>query len=311
MHNAPGVYVPTKPEGNGLTLPTLLSLLAHGLVIGILIYTNHKTEIETAGSIETVMVSPEQLAEMQGQILANRAAAAEAASSFASAPSTEVFDSSTGNSSPVSAQPSSQKVPVFMKSERSISENHDADMEEFNRQMEQDANDRIQAPRDEKNKNHLAEQEELTILKKIENNPKIVKSNEGKIKLATTNTINNDPLNLATDGTLNNSSAIDGSKTTNDSGSKESKQQYITKISNEIKSKYVYPSNESGQTIRLVIKVDRFGNVDKVTAKNGSVASNKAAETAVDSASPLSIDLSNPTDYEDLEITLVIPNAVR
>ena len=31
MRNAPTVYVPTEPEGNGLTLPTLLSLLAHGL----------------------------------------------------------------------------------------------------------------------------------------------------------------------------------------------------------------------------------------------------------------------------------------
>ena len=64
MNNAPAVYVPTQPEGNGLTLPTLLSLLAHGLVIGILIYTYQNTEVETVGSLETVMVSPEQLAEM-------------------------------------------------------------------------------------------------------------------------------------------------------------------------------------------------------------------------------------------------------
>ena len=61
MHKAPTVYVPTEPEGNGLTLPTLLSLLAHGLVIGILIYTYQNMDIETAGSIETTMVSPEQL----------------------------------------------------------------------------------------------------------------------------------------------------------------------------------------------------------------------------------------------------------
>ncbi len=69
MRNAPTVYVPTQPEGNGLTLPTLLSVLAHALVIGILIYTYQHTDVETPGSIETVMVSPEQLAEMQGQIL--------------------------------------------------------------------------------------------------------------------------------------------------------------------------------------------------------------------------------------------------
>ena len=78
MRNAPTVYVPTKPEGNGLTLPTFLSILAHGLVIGILIYSYQNMEVETAGTIETVMISPEQLAEMQGQIIANRAAAASA-----------------------------------------------------------------------------------------------------------------------------------------------------------------------------------------------------------------------------------------
>ena len=121
MHNAPVVYVPTEPEGNGLTLPTLLSLLAHGLVLGILIYAYQHTDVETAGSIETVMVSPEQLAEMQGQILANRAAAAEAmqtdssTNGISSTLPPQTFDS--GSTSQSTDQPNAQRAPVFTRSD--------------------------------------------------------------------------------------------------------------------------------------------------------------------------------------------------
>ena len=118
MHNAPIVYVPTQPESNGLTLPTLLSLLAHALVIGVLIYNYQHAEVETAGSIETVMVSPEQLAEMQGQILANRAAAASAMQAENGATTmtqTETFDGGASTQNP--NQTSSQRVPVFTRSD--------------------------------------------------------------------------------------------------------------------------------------------------------------------------------------------------
>ena len=124
MRNAPTVYVPTEPEGNGLTLPTLLSLWAHGLVIGILAYTYQNMEVETAGSIETVMISPEQLAEMQGEILANRAAAASAmpADSGASGSATNMpetsFDDSVSYDNP--NEPISQRVPVFTRSDEAV-----------------------------------------------------------------------------------------------------------------------------------------------------------------------------------------------
>lgn len=124
MRNAPTVYIPTEPEGNGLTLPTLLSLLAHGLVIGILAYTYQNMEVETAGSIETVMISPEQLAEMQGEILANRAAAASAmpADSGASGSATNMPETSFDDSVSYDnlSEPISQRVPVFTRSDEAM-----------------------------------------------------------------------------------------------------------------------------------------------------------------------------------------------
>ncbi|BBI68143.1 hypothetical protein PKHYL_23340 [Psychrobacter sp. KH172YL61] len=126
MHNAPAVYVPTEPEGNGLTLPTLLSLLAHGLIIGILIYNYQTTEVETAGSIETVMVTPEQLAEMQGQILANRAAASamqmDSSTSDSASSAQQETSSSSSSSAQNPSQPNSQRVPVFTRSDEPASQ---------------------------------------------------------------------------------------------------------------------------------------------------------------------------------------------
>ena len=98
MNNAPTIYVPTQPEGNGLTLPTLLSLLAHGIVIGILIYTYQQPKLETVGSIETTMVSPGELAEMQGQILANRAAAQAQSNNSNSSSTLEQMETSSNSS---------------------------------------------------------------------------------------------------------------------------------------------------------------------------------------------------------------------
>jgi hypothetical protein len=129
MNNAPAVYVPTPPEGDGLT-PTLLSLLAHGLIMGLLIYNYQNTDIETAGSIETVMVSPEQLAEMQGQILANRAAAADGSqtdSSPSGAISNEPLNpNDTSIATPNSTPSTSQRVPVFLQSDSDNDANTDA-----------------------------------------------------------------------------------------------------------------------------------------------------------------------------------------
>ncbi|MBF0658913.1 cell envelope integrity protein TolA [Psychrobacter sp. NG25] len=143
MHNAPAVYVPTQPEGNGLTLPTLLSLLAHGLVIGLLVYNYQHTEVDMTGSLETVMVSPEQLADMQGQILANRAAAQAASANSSAAAFTQADASDSNDASQNSTQSSSQQVPNFSRPDDTtgrpllMSEEHHQRLLEQNREYEQ------------------------------------------------------------------------------------------------------------------------------------------------------------------------------
>ena len=188
MHNAPLVYVPTQPESNGLTLPTLLSLLAHGLVIGVLIYTYQHTEAETPGSIETVMVSPEQLAEMQGQILANRAAAASAMQAESSATSmaqTETFDGGASTQNP--NQTSSQRVPVFTRSDdasqpmlmsedqrqRILEQNQEYErrMAEWAAQLDESVTEEHDQVEQNKREQLIEEQETLGDLRNKRNNP--------------------------------------------------------------------------------------------------------------------------------------------
>ena len=129
MNNAPLVYIPTPPDSDGLTLPTLLSLLAR-IVIGLLIYTYQQPSLETSGAIETTMVSPEQLAEMQAQILSNRAAAQAASQANSTLPA-ETSESTASTASTASTPPtapsesatsSSQRVPVFMRSDDAADE---------------------------------------------------------------------------------------------------------------------------------------------------------------------------------------------
>ncbi|MDN6276541.1 MAG: energy transducer TonB, partial [Psychrobacter sp.] len=122
MHNAPIVYVPTQPKGNGIALPTLLSLLVHGLVVGALVYSFHATTVETASSIETVMISPEQLADMQGQILANRTAAAQSTQTSNTTVETSASVPSQTSSDSTDSQPNTQSVPVFTRSDDSPSQ---------------------------------------------------------------------------------------------------------------------------------------------------------------------------------------------
>ena len=188
MHKAPVVYVPTQPEGNGLTLPTLLSVLTHGLVIGILIYTYQNTEADTVQSIETVMVSPEQLAEMQGQILANRAAAASAMQAESSA-SSESFNGSV-------SQSNSQRVPVFTRSndpasqpmlmseeqhQRLFEQNQDYErrMAEWAAQLDESVTEEHGQVEQEKKEQLIEEQKQLGDFRNKQNNPpKITRPND-------------------------------------------------------------------------------------------------------------------------------------
>ncbi len=321
MHKAPTVYVPTEPEGNGLTLPTLLSLLAHGLVIGILIYTYQNMDVETAGSIETTMVSPKQLAEMQGQILANRAAAASAmqaeSGSSSSATPTEAFDS---NLPPNPNQSNTQSVPVFTRSNESSSapilmseeqqqrlleqnQDYERSMAEWASRLDESVLEEHDQIEKEKRQQLIEEQKTLGDFRNKQNNPPKIKrptATDRNIEINTGSSGNSGQnLSLSSDG----QSSLSGDSTTSSpskgssrSASSGARGASNSEIINLIKRNYSPPTAAKGSTQRttLTITVNASGNVINVTASGPDEAVNEAAKQAVLSTSNLPIDADNP-----------------
>ena len=301
MHNAPVVYVPTQPEGNGLTLPTLLSVLAHGLVIGILVYTYQHTKTDTVESIETVMVSPEQLAEMQGQILANRAAAAsamQAANSTSSASSTSSSESFSDSAS----------QPMLMSEEqnqRLLEQNqeYERNMAEFAAQLDESVTEEHSQVEQNKNEKLIEEQNQLKDLRNKQNNPPHIPRPTATDKNLKINTGNSGSAGQRYD------LEADGNSTTSNGGSgstSRSTGEFKSAILSKIQSKLDTPIETQGLTTSLSLKLDTRGNVKSAKASGPNAVVNQAVEQAARAASPLPIDLDNPESFANLTINVTI-----
>ncbi|MGP4951564.1 cell envelope integrity protein TolA [Psychrobacter sp. T6-1] len=326
MNNAPAVFVPTEPESNGLTWPTLLSLLAHGIVLGLLIYNYQTPVIETAGSIETTMVSPEQLAEMQGQILANRAAASaqqasgtpSSSSNSESASETPNVYSSDSSSSSQSTQPSSQKVPVFLQSDDGTDtpilmseqqqERYTQQSEEYQRQLAQWSAEQ-QAITDERLKRieQKKQQDDQAVENRLKafhdkqlNPPKIEKptAKQRNIEITSGSSGSAGKSFSLSDGesTISGDSATTSSKPGSSSSASGNRGASNSEIINLIKRNYQPPVAARGSTQRttLTITVRSNGDVANVTASGPDSAVNEAARQAVLNTGNLPIDADDP-----------------
>lgn len=287
MNNAPAVFVPTQPEGDGLKLPTLLSLLAHGVILGLLIYNFQSPVLESAGSIETVMVSPEQLADMQGQILANRAAT-EAAQLSSGAISDEPFNPNDMTvAGPNSSESTSQQVPLTMRSDQARREDYEASMEAFRAETNQEALGRIQAPLDEAHERYLEEQEQLSSFKHTQNNPP-------KIERPTSSSRNVEITagSSGSEGEGKNYSLSDGQSTTSNDSSASSSPKGSSGSSGSsatdndiramIRRNFFSPEGQEGKsaTTMLTITVNSSGQIIKVDASGNNPLFDAAVEKA-------------------------------
>lgn len=324
MNNAPVVYVPTQPEGDGLTLPTLLSLLAHGIVIGLLIYNYQHLEVETAGSIETTMVSPEQLAEMQGQILANRAAASDGTqtdSTASGAISSEPLNPSNASTvAPSNSEPTSQKVPVFLQSENSADANNDApmlmseeqqqrlteqsqdyerDMAEWSAQQEDSAIERLDRVEQDKQRARVDKHETLKEFRDKQNNPPKIKrpnTSQRNIEITSGNGGKNYSLSDGQSTLSGDKETTSTSKGSSRSASSGSSGASNSEIINLIKRNHTPADAAKGTTQRttLTITVNANGDVVNVSASGADSAVNEAAKQAVMKTRNLPIDTDDP-----------------
>ena len=326
MHNAPVVYVPTEPEGNGLTLPMLLSLLAHGLVLGILIYAYQHTDVETAGSIETVMVSPEQLAEMQGQILANRAAAAEAMQTDSSTngisstlPPQTFYSGATSQSTD---QPNAQRAPVFTRSDdpasapilmnetqhqRLLEQNQEYErrMAEWAAKLDEAVLEEHEAVEQDKKKQLIEEQRRLDEFHQKQNNPpKITRPTptDRNLKIDTSGSGSAGKTFDLSEG----QSTADSKPASTRSSASASADDFKNSIAAKIQRNLKAPLETQGITAKVALRLDNQGNVLSAKATGANSAVNDAAEKAAFAASPLPIDLTNPASFAALTINVMV-----
>lgn len=326
MHNAPVVYVSTEPEGNGLTLPTLLSLLAHGLVLGILIYAYQHTDVETAGSIETVMVSPEQLAEMQGQILANRAAAAEAmqtdssTNGISSTLPPQTFDS--GSTSQSTDQPNAQRAPVFTRSDdpasapilmsetqhqRLLEQNQEYErrMAEWAAKLDEAVLEEHEAVEQDKKRQLIEEQRRLDEFHQKQNNPPKITRPTPTDRNLKIDTGGSDSAGKTFDLSEGQSTA-DGKPASTRSSASASADDFKNSIAAEIQRNLKAPLETQGITAKVALRLDNQGNVLSAKATGANSAVNDAAVEAAFAASPLPIDLTNPASFAALTINVMV-----
>ena len=337
MNNAPAVYVPTQPEGNGITMPMLLSLLAHVIVLGVLIYTYQMPTLEIAGSIETTMVTPGELAQIQGQILANRAAAAEQAASASSSATAQmqVNESDSDAADQNSAEQSSQQVPVFTRSDEpdtttsrpmlmseiqqqrllEQTQEYERNMAELAAKLDENAMEKLDQVERDRRQKEIEEQIRLKNFRAAQNKQPRVTSDSNGLGITSgrggkrnNDTTSTSPIDLATDGEPNgfgsasNPSARNGGK----SGSTRSTGDFKSGILDAIKSALNTPINTQGLTTSLSLKLDARGNVKFAKARGSNAIVNKAVEDAAHAASPLPIDFANPASFASLTIIVTI-----
>lgn len=322
MNNAPIVYVPIEPESNGLKLPLLLSVLAHGVVIGILLYTYQLPTLDTEGRIETVMVSPEQLAQMQGQILANRAAAS-AAQANGGETTYEATNSDTpqvgATNAPIQTEPTSVQVPVFIHSEETsdepllMSETHQQrlksqaqayqdNLEQWSAEQDDIALDRLERVEETKQSRLSENRETLKSFQDKQNNPpKIEKPNntQRNIDITAGSSGSSKNLSLSADGqsTLAGDSATTSiNKGNSRSAASGSRGTSNSEIISRIKRNYNPPIAAKGATQRatLTITVNSSGDVVSVTASGSDAAVNEAARQAVLATGNFPINTDDP-----------------
>lgn len=320
MNNAPVVYVPTTPEGDGLTLPTVLSILAHAIVIGILIYHYHHLP-EPEGSIETTMVTPEELAEIQGQILANRAAASMASgednlASGAVSPSPPSPNSATNQAT------TSQRVPIFTQSNDAANFDYDApilmsqeqnerlleqsqsyeeSISDWNAQQDGMAIERLEQVEKSKREEQLEDRERLKAYREQQNNPpKVERPNATQRNIEITSGgsgAGGKSYNLS-DGqsTFSGDSSTSSPNTGRSKSAGGSRGASNSEIINLIRRNYNPPTAAKGSTQRatLSITVNASGDIVNVSVSGSDSAVNDAARQAVLSTRNLPIDPDDP-----------------
>lgn len=294
------VYVPVKtPDYKGWAV--VLSIVVHGALLAGLLFFYHSP---TPPPMETSLITPEQLSEIQGQIRANQQQNANNAGDMSSASSmADIFSDVTKLSNSQHSQ-SNPKTAEMMKDIAIKEAQWRAQQEEFAKQIDKEVIEEQQQVIEHLDSQQAEEQKALAHNRQAEENIDQIKEQLKAAAAAYDKKLNNDKsesptptattksMSLGTDG----KSTAQGQTSSNGGNGAPRKggasggdsANYISTIMAIIESHWSVPSNSMGKSLVASFSVASDGTISGISINSaGDEAFKASLRQAISSSSPL------------------------
>lgn len=298
LNRAPNVYVPVEPVDNGIVLPAVLSLIVHGSILAFIIFSHQVPKLDDSQSIETTIITPEELASLQADIKANRETLAVGGvpntpeMNSTSVPATSSDNSFIGGDSAFSRGISSIFNKVAEPTQDPVSASSSDPV--FTEMTELD-----EMPSTEQTSDATESTASADESKPVNSAPKVKANTEGQGQVAAT-------FPSGTEGNKNKSSSGGGTaaQSTGNGNSKSSGGDISGALVNLIEPQWTPPVGRVGSTVSVSVTVDENGNVLSVNANTSDAELKQSLESAVNRASPLTPVIG--TNKRRLKLTFVV-----
>lgn len=303
------VYVPvTTPDYKGWAL--LLSVLGHILLVLALVFFYRSPP----APMETTLITPEQLAELQGQIRANQQSNTGEVSGSMS-PMQEVSGWLSDVTKTTDTSPSHDSHMAQLKQDMAAKEAaFNKDKAQFDQQLAQQADAEQQQLIEQINTDQVAEQDALQQSHDAERDrdalrQALTEANEAyhKAALPSRSEAANPPsprsLSLATDGHSPGGGSNAGSSGSRASGT--SSAGYLSLIKGRITANWQPPTNSNSKSLRASFNITASGAITNISVSGSSDDAFKdSLIQAIQAASPLPAP-PNDDDVKRINITFV------
>ncbi|OBX77087.1 cell envelope integrity protein TolA [Faucicola atlantae] len=296
------VYVPVRTP-DYKTWALILSILAHVLLIGALVWWNREPP---PAAMQTSLVTPEELAAIQSHIRANQRAEELSQSAQGDPDATGVIDPMTAMShaTPRQSAASHHTPPPAMQNLVEQQAAFDAQRAQYAEQADREFAEAQQAIVDNLNQQQADEQATLANYRERENslddiheenrrtaeayNKKIlierVETGKSDITKQGSTTSRADSGDSKDNGaSINNTSSNAGSR----SGSGGDATSYISQIKAKIEANWSVPANSQGKTVRASFNISPSGEISNIHINGGDEILKASLTKALQSSSPL------------------------
>lgn len=307
------VYVPVKtPDYKGLAW--LLSVLVHGLLIGLVVYFHHQAP---PAPMETSLVTPEQLADIESQIRANQQNSQDTGMNT-SGDAMGATSTSDGNTAPSAhATPDAQtarmmrelaaKEAAWQKEKAKFDKQLDQQISAENQQLIEEINTEQAQIREQLQDFKVAEDSQdadrQQRIEELEAAQKALDARRAQIQdVAPTKKVDlaktgESTANSGNTGIGNPANTAQGQpkKGSSNGGSTAS---YVSAIRNKIMRNWDTPKNSAGQKLTANIRISRTGDVQSISfTGNATPAFEASLRQAINASNPLPMP-DDPSFYD-------------